>query len=92
MKIPYVLLEITLDLATRAIETPLSSLMGTMWCRCDPTPSDWEMTRLRLFQFSLSDQANNWLERLPARSISTLEDLTTRFLAHFFPPRRTAKL
>ncbi|GJZ13395.1 zinc finger, CCHC-type containing protein [Tanacetum coccineum] len=36
---------------------------------------------LRLFQFSLCDQASNWLERLPAGSISTWEDLTTRFLA-----------
>ncbi|GJS18421.1 MAK10-like protein [Tanacetum coccineum] len=51
-----------------------------------------ERTRLRLFQFSLRDQASNWLERLPTRSISTWEDLTTRFLAQFFPPGRTAKL
>ncbi|GJZ26804.1 zinc finger, CCHC-type containing protein [Tanacetum coccineum] len=36
--------------------------------------------------------ASNWLERLPAGSISTWEDLTTRFLAQFFPPKRTAKL
>ncbi|GJR57563.1 zinc finger, CCHC-type containing protein [Tanacetum coccineum] len=34
----------------------------------------------------------NWLERLPARSISTWEDLTTRFLSQCFPPRRTVKL
>ncbi|GKC08325.1 MAK10-like protein [Tanacetum coccineum] len=52
----------------------------------------WERTRLRLFQFSFSDQASNWLERLPAGSITTWEDLTTRFLAQFFPPGRTAKL
>ncbi|GJT45015.1 zinc finger, CCHC-type containing protein [Tanacetum coccineum] len=51
-----------------------------------------ERTRLRLFQFSLRDQASNWIERLPAGSITTWEDLTTRFLAQFFPPRRTAKL
>ncbi|GKE12752.1 zinc finger, CCHC-type containing protein [Tanacetum coccineum] len=51
-----------------------------------------EKTRLCLFQFSLRDQASNWLERLPAGSISTWEDLTTRFLAQFFPPGRTAKL
>ncbi|GJU51122.1 zinc finger, CCHC-type containing protein [Tanacetum coccineum] len=51
-----------------------------------------ERTRLRLFQFSLRDQASNWLEHLPAGSITTWEDLTTRFLAQFFPPRRTAKL
>ncbi|GJW60090.1 zinc finger, CCHC-type containing protein [Tanacetum coccineum] len=51
-----------------------------------------ERTRLRLFQFSLRDQASNWLERLPAGSITTWEDLTTRFLAQFIPPRRTVKL
>ncbi|GKC22597.1 zinc finger, CCHC-type containing protein [Tanacetum coccineum] len=42
------------------------------------------------FQFSLRDQARNWLERLPAGSITTREDLTTRFLTQFFPPGRTA--
>ncbi|GJX66487.1 MAK10-like protein [Tanacetum coccineum] len=51
-----------------------------------------ERTRLRLFQFSLRDQASNWLERLPAGSITTWEDLTTCFLAQFFPPGRAAKL
>nr|GEX15123.1 zinc finger, CCHC-type [Tanacetum cinerariifolium] len=51
-----------------------------------------ERTRLRLFQFSLRDQASNWLERLLAGFISTWEDLTTWFLAQFFPPGRTAKL
>ncbi|GJT67690.1 zinc finger, CCHC-type containing protein [Tanacetum coccineum] len=51
-----------------------------------------ERMRLRLFQFSLCDQASNWLERLLAGSITTWEDHTTRFLAQFFPPGRTAKL
>ncbi|GJY66007.1 zinc finger, CCHC-type containing protein [Tanacetum coccineum] len=51
-----------------------------------------ERTRMRLFQFSLSDQASNWFERLPAGSITTWEDLTTHFLAQFFPSGRTAKL
>ncbi|GKC19468.1 zinc finger, CCHC-type containing protein [Tanacetum coccineum] len=51
-----------------------------------------ERTRLRLFQFSLRDQASNWLEHLPAGSITTWEDLTTRFLAQFFSPGRTVKL
>ncbi|GJS32623.1 zinc finger, CCHC-type containing protein [Tanacetum coccineum] len=40
-----------------------------------------ERTFLHLFQFSLRDQASNWFERLPARSITTWEDLTTHFLA-----------
>ncbi|GJY06131.1 MAK10-like protein [Tanacetum coccineum] len=51
-----------------------------------------ERTRMRLFHFSLRDQASNWLERLPAGSITTWEDLTTRFLAQFFLPGRTTKL
>ncbi|GKD01528.1 zinc finger, CCHC-type containing protein [Tanacetum coccineum] len=51
-----------------------------------------ERTRLRLFQFYLRDQASNLLERLPAGSITTWEDLTTRFLAQFFPSGRTTKL
>ncbi|GJU25312.1 zinc finger, CCHC-type containing protein [Tanacetum coccineum] len=51
-----------------------------------------ERTRLGLFQFSLRGQASNWLERLPAGSITTWEDPTIRFLAQFFPPGRTAKL
>ncbi|GKC64446.1 hypothetical protein Tco_1097044 [Tanacetum coccineum] len=40
-----------------------------------------ERTRLGLFQFSLRDQARNWLKCLPVGSITTWEDLTTRFLA-----------
>ncbi|GKC94033.1 zinc finger, CCHC-type containing protein, partial [Tanacetum coccineum] len=51
-----------------------------------------ERTHLRLFHFYLHDQARNWLECLPAGSITTWEDLTTRFLAQLFPPVRTAKL
>nr|GEY94094.1 zinc finger, CCHC-type [Tanacetum cinerariifolium] len=45
-----------------------------------------ERTCLRLFQFSLRDQDNNWLERFLAQF------LATRFLAQFFPPGRTVKL
>nr|GEV59477.1 zinc finger, CCHC-type [Tanacetum cinerariifolium] len=51
-----------------------------------------ERTRLCLFQYSLRDQASKWLEHLPVGSITTWEDLTTRFLAQFFPSRRNAKL
>ncbi|GJT03155.1 zinc finger, CCHC-type containing protein [Tanacetum coccineum] len=71
-----------------------------MWCLCDLTPFDSldlyvanrERTHLHLFQFSLRDQASNWLERLLAGSISTWEYFTTRFLAQFFPQGRTSKL
>ncbi|GJV85734.1 hypothetical protein Tco_1525632 [Tanacetum coccineum] len=41
---------------------------------------------------SICDQASNCLERLPAGSISTWEDLTTHFVAYLFPPGRTVKL
>ncbi|GKF12079.1 hypothetical protein Tco_0050005, partial [Tanacetum coccineum] len=47
----------------------------------DSLDIDGENRGLHLFQFSLRDQASNWLERLPAGSISTWEDLATRFLA-----------
>nr|GEW86179.1 zinc finger, CCHC-type [Tanacetum cinerariifolium] len=36
-----------------------------------------ERTHMRLFQYSLRDQASNWLERLPVGSTATWEDLTT---------------
>ncbi|GJW43672.1 MAK10-like protein [Tanacetum coccineum] len=45
-----------------------------------------ERMRMRLFQFSLRDQASNWLKRFPAGSITIWEDLTTRFLAQVFLP------
>ncbi|GKA12208.1 hypothetical protein Tco_0691754 [Tanacetum coccineum] len=37
----------------------------------DLNSENMERTRLCLFQFSLRDQASNWLERLPAGSITT---------------------
>ncbi|GJQ89372.1 hypothetical protein Tco_0000511 [Tanacetum coccineum] len=37
----------------------------------DRNSDNRERMRLRLFHFSLRDQASNWLERLPAGSIST---------------------
>ncbi|GKE01967.1 hypothetical protein Tco_1389950 [Tanacetum coccineum] len=43
-----------------------------------------ERTHLRLFQFSLRDQASNWLERLSAGFVTTWEDLTSRFLLNSF--------
>ncbi|GJR00109.1 MAK10-like protein [Tanacetum coccineum] len=51
-----------------------------------------ERRRLRLFQFFFRDQASNLLKRLPAGSITTWEDFTTRFLAQFIPPGRTTEL
>ncbi|GJQ98274.1 reverse transcriptase domain-containing protein [Tanacetum coccineum] len=98
------LLEITPNLATRATRIPLSSPLRSedpnehlkdflkLVDSLDLDGENRERMRLRLFQFSLCDQASNWLERLPAGSITIWEDLTTRFLAQLFPPGRTAKL
>ncbi|GKD51472.1 retrovirus-related pol polyprotein from transposon TNT 1-94 [Tanacetum coccineum] len=47
---------------------------------------NWERMRLHLFLFYLRDRASNWLKCLLAGSITTWEDLTTHFLAQFFPP------
>ncbi|GJS63932.1 zinc finger, CCHC-type containing protein [Tanacetum coccineum] len=51
-----------------------------------------ERTRLCLFQFSLRDQASNWLERLPEGSITHLGRSYLPDPCSFFPPGRTAKL
>ncbi|GJS41597.1 hypothetical protein Tco_0566640 [Tanacetum coccineum] len=51
-----------------------------------------ERTRLRLFQFSLRDQASNWLERLPAGSITTWEDQLLVSLLNSFLPGKIAKI
>ena len=51
-----------------------------------------ETMRLRLFQFSLRDHARDWLERHPAGSNTTWNDLANRFLNNYFPSERTAKL
>ncbi|GJT75848.1 hypothetical protein Tco_1042573 [Tanacetum coccineum] len=50
-----------------------------------------ERTRLHLYQFSICDQASNWLERLPAGSITTWEDLTTRFPCLILSTRKDRK-
>ncbi|GKC66377.1 zinc finger, CCHC-type containing protein [Tanacetum coccineum] len=64
-------------------EDPNQHLKDFLKLILDLDVANRERTRLRLFQFFLRDQASNWLERLPAGSISTWEDLTTIFLAQF---------
>ncbi|KAF7812086.1 uncharacterized protein G2W53_033062 [Senna tora] len=48
--------------------------------------------RLRLFPFSLRDQAREWLQSVPQGSITSWADLSQKFLAKFFPLGKTAKL
>ncbi|KAL0360929.1 UNVERIFIED_CONTAM: hypothetical protein Sradi_3777400 [Sesamum radiatum] len=48
--------------------------------------------RLTIFLFSLCDTAKDWLQSLPAGSITTWAALTQKFLAKYFPPAKTAKM
>ncbi|GKA83291.1 pyruvate dehydrogenase (acetyl-transferring) kinase, mitochondrial [Tanacetum coccineum] len=46
---------------------------------------------LRAFPMSLTGAANCWRRNKPSGSITTWEDLMTKFLSKYFPPARTAK-
>ncbi|KAK4258621.1 hypothetical protein QN277_005052 [Acacia crassicarpa] len=48
--------------------------------------------RIKLFSFSLRDKARTWLNNLPANSITTWNDLGSKFLLKFFPPTKNAQL
>nr|GEZ79590.1 reverse transcriptase domain-containing protein [Tanacetum cinerariifolium] len=48
--------------------------------------------KLILFPFSLTGAARWWLEKEPPRSITTWEDLVSKFINEFFPPTRTTSL
>ena len=46
---------------------------------------------LRIFPISLKGAANKWLRNEPASSITTWEDLKSKFLKRYCPPAKTAK-
>ncbi|GKF05806.1 reverse transcriptase domain-containing protein, partial [Tanacetum coccineum] len=48
--------------------------------------------KLMLFPFSLAGAAHRWLEKEPPRSITTWDDLVSKFINDFFPPSRTKNL
>ena len=48
--------------------------------------------RLRLFLFSLKDNAKHWLNLEPPDSINTWDSLVHKFLSKLFPPAKTAKM
>nr|GEZ43520.1 hypothetical protein [Tanacetum cinerariifolium] len=48
--------------------------------------------KLILFPFSLARAARRWLEKEPPRSITTWDDLVSKFINEFFPPSRTTNL
>ena len=51
-----------------------------------------EGIRLRLFPFSLKDKAKLWLNSLDAGSITSWEQLASKFLKKFFPAQKTRQL
>ncbi|GJU06442.1 retrovirus-related pol polyprotein from transposon TNT 1-94 [Tanacetum coccineum] len=56
---------------------------------CDNTFSYQVM--LRAFPVSLTGAASRWLRNQPSGSITTWEDLKSKFLSKYCPPARTAK-
>nr|GFB97002.1 reverse transcriptase domain-containing protein [Tanacetum cinerariifolium] len=48
--------------------------------------------KLTLFPFSLAGAARRWLEKEPSHSITTWDDLVSKFINEFFPPSRTTNL
>ena len=48
--------------------------------------------RLRLFPFSLTDRASDWLLNEEPNSFTTWEALSTAFLSKYFPSGKSAKL
>ncbi|XP_022158611.1 uncharacterized protein LOC111025065 [Momordica charantia] len=50
-----------------------------------------EVLRLKLFPYSLRDEARTWLESLPLESITSWDDLAEKFLMKYFPPSKNAK-
>ena len=58
--------------------------------RVNGVPDD--AIRRRLFLFSLKDKAREWLNSLPAGSISDWATLAQKFLAKYFSLAKTVKL
>nr|XP_016508229.1 PREDICTED: uncharacterized protein LOC107825828 [Nicotiana tabacum] len=50
-----------------------------------------EAIRLLLFPFSVTGEAQTWLNSLSINSITTWEELVKQFLNKFYPPNKTAK-
>nr|GEX58951.1 reverse transcriptase domain-containing protein [Tanacetum cinerariifolium] len=48
--------------------------------------------KLILFPFSLAGAARRWLKKEPPRSITTWDDLVSKFINEFFPPSRNTNL
>ncbi|GJV02142.1 reverse transcriptase domain-containing protein [Tanacetum coccineum] len=51
-----------------------------------------DVVKLILFPFSLKGAAKTWLENEPPCSITTWDDLVSKFLNRFYPPSKTREL
>ncbi|GJW67054.1 reverse transcriptase domain-containing protein [Tanacetum coccineum] len=51
-----------------------------------------DIVKLLLFLFSLEGAARTWLEKEPPNSITTWNDLVSKFVNRFFPPSKTTNL
>ncbi|XP_075481199.1 uncharacterized protein LOC142521912 [Primulina tabacum] len=51
-----------------------------------------DVIKLRLLPFSLRDQARGWIQSLLLGSITTWQELTTKFLVKYFPSTNSAQL
>nr|GEV47196.1 reverse transcriptase domain-containing protein [Tanacetum cinerariifolium] len=62
----------------------------TSTIKCKDVPNS--VIKLILFPFSLTGATRRWLEKEPPRSITTWDDLASKFINEFFPPSRTTNL
>ncbi|GJU50956.1 hypothetical protein Tco_1220511 [Tanacetum coccineum] len=71
------------DLSSDGVRN-LATALGRGLLKEDLESSTWR----RRQDYKATPSPSNWLECLPARSITTWEDLTICFLAQFFPPEK----
>ncbi|GKE77982.1 reverse transcriptase domain-containing protein [Tanacetum coccineum] len=62
----------------------------TQTIKLNNVPSD--VVKLLLFPFSLEGAAWTWIEKEPPNSITTWNDLVSKFVNRFFPPYKTTNL
>ncbi|GKB68688.1 reverse transcriptase domain-containing protein [Tanacetum coccineum] len=62
----------------------------TQTVKLNQVPPD--VIKLMLFPFSLEGAARTWLDKEPPNSITTWNDLVSKFVNHFFPPSKTTNL
>ncbi|GJW33393.1 reverse transcriptase domain-containing protein [Tanacetum coccineum] len=72
----------------QSLYPPFTKITQTV--KLNNIPSD--VVKLFLFSFSLEGAAGTWLEKEPPNSITTWNDLVSKFVNRFFPPSKTTNL